>query len=58
MLFHVVAVNMVVKFYFAFELVDNCVYPLGFVIESYYVRLGDVFFAFVRFVYMVQKICL
>ena len=24
-------------------------------IESYYMRLGDVLFAFVRFVYMVQK---
>ena len=46
---------MVVGFHFAFELVDNFVYSQGFVIENDYMRLGDVLFAFVRFVYMVRK---
>ena len=43
-------------FHFAFELVDNFVFSLGFVIENYYyMGLGDVLFAFVRFVYMFRK---
>ena len=46
---------MVVEFQFAFELVGNFVYSLGFVIKNYYIRLGNVLFAFVRFVYMVRK---
>ena len=52
-MFHVVVDNRVVKFHFAFELVGSFVYSLGFVIESYYIRLVDVLFAFVHFVYMV-----
>ena len=55
MLFQVVVDNMVVGFHFAFELVDNLRYSLGFVIENFYMRLSDVLFAFVRFVYMVRK---
>ena len=43
------------EFPFAFELFGNFVYSLGFVIENNYMRLGDVLFAFVRFVYMVRK---
>ena len=47
---------MVVRFHFAFELVCNFVYSLGFVIENYYyMMLGDVLYAFVRFMYMVRK---
>ena len=42
---------MVVEFHFAFELADNFVYSLGFVIEKhFYMRLSDVLFAFVLFV--------
>ena len=42
---------MVEEIHFAFELVVNFVYSLGFVIEIYfYLRLGDVLFAFVCFV--------
>ena len=36
---------MVVEFHFAFELVGSFGYPLGFVIEKYYIRLVDVLFA-------------
>ena len=47
---------MEVEFPLAFELVDSFVYSLGFANENYfYMRLGDVLFAFVRFVYMVRK---
>ena len=43
-------------FLFAFELVSNFVVSLGFVIEIYYyMTLGDVLLAFVRFVYMVRN---
>ena len=36
---------MVVEFHFAFELVNNFVHLLGFVIENYYyLRMGDVLF--------------
>ena len=50
-LFHLVVDNMVVEFHFAFELADNFVYSLGFVIEKhFYMRLSDVLFAFVLFV--------
>ena len=40
-------------FHFAFDLVDIFVYSLGFVTENYSMRLGEVLFDFVRFVYMV-----
>ena len=46
---------MVVGFHFAFVLDGNFLYSLGFMIENYYMRLDDALFAFVRFVYMVQK---
>ena len=46
---------MVVEFHFASELFGNLVYSLGFVIEICFMRLSDVLFAFVRFVYKVQK---
>ena len=47
---------MEVELALAFELVDSFVYSLGFANENYfYMRLGDVLFAFVRFVYMVRK---
>ena len=55
LLFLVVVDNMAADFHFAFELVGNFVYSLGFVIEIYYMRLGDALFAFVRFVYIVRK---
>ena len=48
---------MVIGFHFAFGLIDNFMYLLGFVIESYFcMTLGYVLFVvFVRFVYMVRK---
>ena len=41
LLFHVVANNMVVVFHFAFELVDNSQYLLGFVSKNYYFEMRD-----------------
>ena len=46
---------MLVDFHFAFELIGNSVYSLGFVIENYCMMLCDVLFAFVRLVYKVRK---
>ena len=43
------------EFNFASELFGNLVYSRGFVIEICFMWLGDVCFAFVRFVYMVRK---
>ena len=44
--FHVVVNNMIIGLNFAFELVDNIVYLLDFLIESYYyMMLGFVFFS-------------
>ena len=57
LLIRVVVDNMVKGFHFAFELVGDFVYLLGFVIESFNcMTLGYVLFVvFVRFMYMVQK---
>ena len=57
LLFHVAVNNLVIGFHFAFELVDNFVYLLSFVVESYcYMTLGYVLFVvFVRLVYLVRK---
>ena len=41
LLFHVVSNNMVVVFHFAFVLVDNNQYFLGFVSKSYYFEMRD-----------------
>ena len=56
-LFGVVVDHMVMGFHFPFELNNNFVYFLGFVIKIFYcMMLGyGLFFGFVRFVYMVQK---
>ena len=60
LLFGVVVDNMVLGFHFAFELNNNFVCFLGFVIKIFYcMTFGYVLFVgFVCFVYMVQKIWL
>ena len=41
LLFHVVSNDMVVVFHFAFVLVDNNQYLLGFVSKNYYFEMRD-----------------
>ena len=41
LLFHVVANNMVVLFHFAFALVNNNQYLLGFVSKNFYFEVRD-----------------